>query len=53
MNKIKYLDFFGLKLSVFEVSELLEYTKEVISKKRKAVCYGYSFGTIPYFKKYP
>jgi len=53
MDKIEYLDFFGLKLSVFNVSELLEYIKGIIKKESKVICYGYSFGTIPYFKNYP
>jgi N-acetylglucosaminyldiphosphoundecaprenol N-acetyl-beta-D-mannosaminyltransferase len=53
MDQIKHLDFFGLKLSVFETPELLEYVKGVIKIKEKAICYGYSFGTIPYFKEYP
>jgi exopolysaccharide biosynthesis WecB/TagA/CpsF family protein len=53
MTEIKYLNFFGLKLSVFEVSELMEYTKEVIRNKSKTICYGYSFGTLPYFKTFP
>ncbi len=53
MDKINYINFFGLKLSVFEVPELLAFIKDVIQKKDKAVCYGYSFGTIPYFKIFP
>ena len=50
---IDWINFFGLKLSVFTNTELLEYIKHVINTKRKAICYGYSFGTLPYFKKYP
>lgn len=53
MRNINYLDFFGLKISIFEDTELLEYSEEVIKEKRKAVCYGYSIGTLPYFRKFP
>jgi N-acetylglucosaminyldiphosphoundecaprenol N-acetyl-beta-D-mannosaminyltransferase len=53
MKKIEYIDFFGLKLSIFNIPELLEYIKGIIEEGNKAVCYGYSFGTMPYFKKYP
>jgi N-acetylglucosaminyldiphosphoundecaprenol N-acetyl-beta-D-mannosaminyltransferase len=50
---IDWINFFGLKLSVFTDNQLLDYIKYAISHKEKTVCYGYSFGTLPYFKKYP
>jgi N-acetylglucosaminyldiphosphoundecaprenol N-acetyl-beta-D-mannosaminyltransferase len=53
MKKIEFIDFFNLKLSIFEIKELLDYIHDVIIENRKAICYGYSFGTLPYFKKYP
>lgn len=51
--QIKFIDFFGLKLSSFTEKELLEYSEWNIRNKNKAVCYGYSFGTLPYFQNYP
>lgn len=53
MNGIKYFDFFGLKLSIFDPHELTDYFLKVIRNNKKVICYGYSFGTLPYFKPYP
>lgn len=50
---IDFFDFYGLKLSSFTENELIAYIKETIDNKRKAICYGYSLGSIPYFKNFP
>jgi len=48
-----HFNFYGLKLSLFDEPELFRYINETIQNKRKTVCFGYSLGTFPYFKKYP
>jgi len=53
MGEIKYINFFGLKISVFEIDELRSYIKESVKSHQKKVLFGYSLGTFPYFKKYP
>lgn len=53
MTLIKYVDFFGLKLSVFEEPELIQTIDTAIKNIEKLICYGYNFGMFPYFKKYP
>lgn len=53
MNIIDHVNFFGLKLSVFSEDEVFPYVKDVVRKKGKIVCFGYSLGTFPYLKKYP
>jgi N-acetylglucosaminyldiphosphoundecaprenol N-acetyl-beta-D-mannosaminyltransferase len=47
------VDFFGLKLSIFDEDDLFLYLKEAVKNKSKKICYGYSFGIFPYLKKYP
>jgi len=49
---IEQLDFYGLKVSDFELEELHDYYDKTISNSNTIVCYGYSFGIIPFFKKY-
>ena len=53
MNKINNVDFFGLKLSVFEETELIQTIDTAIKDDEKLICYGYNFGMFPYFGKYP
>ena len=50
---IEHTNFFGLKLSMFEEWELLTYIKDCVNDHKKIICYGYSLGTLPYFKKHP
>lgn len=45
-------DFFGLKVSNFSVNELYKYYDDVIEVSKTIICYGYSFGIIPFFKVY-
>lgn len=51
--EIEQFDFYGLKVSDFTLSDLHKYYDEVIINSKTIICYGYSFGTIPFFKKYP
>jgi UDP-N-acetyl-D-mannosaminuronic acid transferase (WecB/TagA/CpsF family) len=51
--QIDNINFFGLKVSSFSLKELHTYYKTIISTSKTIICYGYSFGTIPLFKKYP
>lgn len=53
MESSDYINFFGLKLSVFDNDLLFSYIKETISEGRKIICFGYSLGTFPYFRKHP
>ena len=53
MSEITNIDFYGLKLSVFSKQELKEYLSYCIKNNKKEICYGYSFGYLPWFKKYP
>jgi len=53
MGEIKYINFFGLKISVFEIDELRSYIKESVKSRQKKILFGYSLGTFPYFKKHP
>jgi len=53
INIIDHVDFFGLKLSVFEEVEVFQFVKDSVRNKRKIVCFGYSLGTFPYLKKFP
>lgn len=53
MEGIKQLDFFGLRLSVFEEKQLIQGIAKSLSVGEKLICYGYNFGMFPYFKKYP
>jgi len=43
----------GLKVSVFDDIDLSNYIVAVINQSNKIICYGYSFGSIPFFKEYP
>lgn len=53
INGITHLNFFGLKLSVFTLTDLIQAIDVAIVTEKKLVCYGYNFGMFPYFKKYP
>jgi UDP-N-acetyl-D-mannosaminuronic acid transferase (WecB/TagA/CpsF family) len=53
MEEIKHLDFFGLKLSIFEDIQIIQTIDNHIQGGEKLICYGYNFGMFPYFKKYP
>ena len=52
-DKIQHFDFYGLKLTSFQEEDLIQYLESCIDKRQKAVCYGYSLGSIPYFKNHP
>jgi N-acetylglucosaminyldiphosphoundecaprenol N-acetyl-beta-D-mannosaminyltransferase len=49
---IKDIDFCGLRISDFYLSDLDSYFRDIISSQNTIICYGYSFGIIPFFKKY-
>lgn len=53
MEGIKQIDFFGLRMSVFEEKQLMQAIAKSLSVGEKLICYGYNFGMFPYFKKYP
>jgi len=53
MNNIASIDFYGLKLSAFNITSLTDYVKQCIQRNNKIICYGYSLGTIALMKKYP
>ena len=54
MRSLNFVDFFGLKLSVFDEPELIETINSAILTRQKIqICDGYNFGMFPYFKKYP
>jgi N-acetylglucosaminyldiphosphoundecaprenol N-acetyl-beta-D-mannosaminyltransferase len=50
---LNQVDFFGLKISNFTIDELHEYYDQTIFNSETIICFGYSFETIPNFKKYP
>lgn len=50
--EIEQLDFYGLKISNFNLNDLLNYYDKIINESNTIICYGYSFGIIPFFKKY-
>ena len=51
--KISQYNFFGLKVSNLSKKELITFCDETILASETIICYGYSFGIIPLFKKYP
>jgi len=51
--KIDHYNFFGLKVSNVSKNELQAYYDDTILASDSIVCYGYSFGIIPAFKKHP
>jgi len=53
MTEIKQINLYGLKLTSFDDHELELYLDNCIRQNIQQVCYGYSFATIPLFKKYP
>lgn len=53
MEKLKSIDFYGLKVSVFNIASLEKYIKNCILKSNKIICYGYGFATIALMKKCP
>lgn len=53
MDEIRNADFFGLKVSIFSEDQLRGHIENCIIKRKQTVLYGYAFGTVPYFKKYP
>jgi len=50
--KLEQYNFFGLKISNFDLDELYSYFDYKINHSQKIVCFGYSFGSLPLFKKY-
>lgn len=50
---IKSIDFYGLKISNFSKEELIEEIISNIEHNNKKIYFGYSFGYLPLFKKYP
>lgn len=53
MNHIKCINFFGLKLSVFEDYEIRDFIINAIEQRQKKILFGYSLGSFPYFKDHP
>lgn len=53
MGKINHIDFYGLKVSLFEDDDLESLIVNSINNKQKKVLFGYSLGTFPYFRKHP
>ena len=47
------VNFFGLKVSVFSKEELIESIEKCIDNKQGLVYYGWGFGTLPFFRKFP
>ena len=50
LRKVKFI---GLSISIFELSELKKYIKNVVEHNAAKVMYGYSLWTITALKKYP
>jgi N-acetylglucosaminyldiphosphoundecaprenol N-acetyl-beta-D-mannosaminyltransferase len=50
---LPFIDFFGLKVSVFSKSELIDSMEHTIVSPESKVYYGYSLAALLYFKKYP
>jgi len=50
---IENIDFYGLKLSIFERDELKKDIIYTIDNNLKKICFGYAFGYLPWFKNYP
>lgn len=50
--QIEQYDFYGLKISNYSIDELFNYYDIVTKGPKTIVCYGYSFGILPFFKKY-
>jgi len=53
MNEIINHDFLGLKISIFDKQQLINYINQVIIANDKKVCFGYSIGYITLLKKIP
>lgn len=53
MTDLKNYDFLGLKISIFDKPQLINYIKEVIASNKKKTCFGYSLGYISLFKQIP
>lgn len=53
MKPIENLNYYGLKVSVFDEQQLEDNIRYFIDNKITKVFYGYSFASIPYFKKTP
>jgi len=47
---MQQLDVFGLKVHSFETNELKNYLHSIVQNNFPFIFYGYSFGTIPFFK---
>jgi N-acetylglucosaminyldiphosphoundecaprenol N-acetyl-beta-D-mannosaminyltransferase len=50
---IEQYNFLGLKISIFNKISLISYLQKTVENSKKIVCFGYSLGYIPLFKKYP
>lgn len=53
IETIPSYDFLGLKVSRFKTNDLLKWTQDRITNNLKTVVYGFSLGTLPYFKNHP
>lgn len=49
---VRYVNFYGLKLSIIDERIFLESIVNAIATKDKLICYGYSFGSINLMRKY-
>jgi N-acetylglucosaminyldiphosphoundecaprenol N-acetyl-beta-D-mannosaminyltransferase len=52
-TEIIQYDFLGLKISIYDKIELIDFLKAAITNNEKKICFGYSLGYIPIFKKFP
>lgn len=52
MNLVQ-INFYGCKITDFELEDLFSYYEYILRNNKTIVAYGYSFGIIPFFKKYP
>lgn len=53
MKQIENVNYHGLKISIFDEIQLKENIVYFLENKMTKVFYGYSFATIPYFRKIP
>jgi len=51
--ELEHFDFYGLKISTFQMQDLDRFISDTFSRKDGAICYGYSLGILPWFRKYP
>jgi len=50
--RLQQIDFYGCKITDINLEELYSFIDYTINNARTIICYGYSFGIVPLFKKY-